>query len=211
MSAPDAVWTETPAGRPTQRRRPIAWLLRSLKIAALGLGLTGGSIGTYWGVLQYQGNLHAVGGGTLYRSAQLSKAEFAAAAQRYGIKSVLNLRGGHPGQAWYDDEIAAAGALGLAHYDIALSAKRVVGPEQITEILDVLRRAPKPLLVHCRSGSDRSGLVAALYRFAEAGATAEEAAGELSLLYGHFPYLTSRSGAMDESFRGFAAGAASQH
>ena len=86
------------------------------------------------------------------------------------------------------------------HYDYPISAKRVVTPQQIGEILDIVRQAPKPLLVHCKSGSDRAGLVAALYRFAEAGASADEADGELSLAYGHFPYLTSRSGAMDDSF-----------
>ena len=86
------------------------------------------------------------------------------------------------------------------HYDYPISAKRFVTHQQIADILDILRRAPKPLLVHCKSGSDRAGLVSALYRFALAGAPAADADGELSIVYGHFPYLTSRSGAMDASF-----------
>jgi protein tyrosine/serine phosphatase len=180
--------------------------MRSLKIAGVSVGLTAASIGSYWGVLQYEGNLHAVSAGILYRSAQLSKTETRWAVREYGIKSVLNLRGANAGSPWYDDEIEAAGELGLAHFDYPLSAKRFVTSQQIAEILDIVRRAPKPLLIHCKSGADRAGLVAALYRLSETGASAEEADRELSLVYGHFPYLTSRSGAMDDSFWAFVRG-----
>jgi protein tyrosine/serine phosphatase len=169
----------------------------------VSVGLIAASIGGYWGILQYQGNLHAVSEGVLYRSAQLSKSETRWAVREYAVKSVLNLRGAHKGQSWYDDEIAAAGELGLAHFDYPLSAKRFVTSQQIKEVLDIVRKAPKPLLIHCKSGADRAGLVAALYRFSETGASAAEADRELSLVYGHFPYLTSRSGAMDDSFWAF--------
>jgi len=192
-----------PDAEPATRSRPIAWLIRSLTIAGVSVGLMAAAIGGYWGVLQYEGNLHAVSTGILYRSAQLSKTETRWAVREYQIKSVLNLRGAHAGQPWYDEEIAAAGELGLAHFDYPLSAKRFVTSQQIDEILDIMRKAPKPLLIHCKSGSDRTGLVAALYRFSETGAAAAEADRELSLVYGHFPYLTSRSGAMDDSFWAF--------
>ena len=54
------------------------------------------------------------------------------------------------------------------------------------------------------SGADRAGLVAALYSYAIDGKSAEAAAGQLSLLYGDFPYLTSGTIAMDESFWRYA-------
>jgi protein tyrosine/serine phosphatase len=197
----------TTGGR-APRSRPVAWALRSLKIAALAVGLTAVSIGGYWGILQYEGNFHVVSDGTLYRSAQPSQSEIKAAVREYGIKSVLNLRGANRGSPWYDDEVAESRALGLVHYDYSLSAKRFVTRGQIADILDILREAPKPLLIHCKSGADRAGLVAALYRFAIAGASAEEADRELSLVYGHFPYLMSRSVAMDDSFWAFVHGTA---
>jgi protein tyrosine/serine phosphatase len=207
MTAKQLGWANAKTGGRTDRSSPIARLIRSLKIAAVVVGLTAGSLGGYWGILQYEGNLHVVSAGILYRSAQLNKTETRWAAREYGIKSVLNLRGAHAGEAWYDDEIAAAGELGLAHFDYPLSAKRFVTSQQIADILDIVRRAPKPLLIHCKSGSDRTGLVAALYRFAETAASAQEADRELSLVYGHFPYLTSRSGAMDDSFWAFVRAA----
>jgi len=192
-----------PDAEPATRPRPLCRLIRCLKIAGVSVALIAAAIGGYWGILQYEGNLHAVTAGVLYRSAQLSKNETRWAVRQYQIKSVLNLRGAHAGQHWYDDEIAAAGELGLAHFDYPLSSKRFVTSQQIEEILDIVRQAPKPILIHCKSGADRSGLVAALYRYSETGASAADADRELSLVYGHFPYLTSRSGAMDDSFWAF--------
>jgi hypothetical protein len=48
----------------------------------------------------------------------------------HGIKSILNLRGAHSGQSWYDDEVAVSGELGVAHYDYGLSAGRPVTGKQ---------------------------------------------------------------------------------
>jgi protein tyrosine phosphatase (PTP) superfamily phosphohydrolase (DUF442 family) len=193
------VAADAAAARPA-RARPIVWLMRSLKVAALSVGLSAASIGAYCGVIIYQGNFHAVEAGVLYRSAQPGREDLVVAARQHGIKSVLNLRGPNPGSPWYDEEIAASRELGLAHYNYPISAHRLLTRQQMAELLDIVRQAPKPLLIHCMSGADRAGLLSALYRFALAGATPEDAERELSLVYGHFPYLTSRSGAMDDSF-----------
>ena len=48
-------------------------------------------------------------------------------------------------------------------------------------------------------------LVAALYLAQIENRPVDEAAGQLSLIYGHFPYLTSKTGAMDRSFRDYVA------
>jgi protein tyrosine/serine phosphatase len=182
------------------RSTPVAALIRATKICVVALGTTGASIASYWALTQYEGNFHVVAQGALYRSAQLTKVELEEVVRDHGIRSILNLRGAHPGDPWYDDEVAASEKLGVAHYDYALSSKRIVTGEQITEILAILGSAPKPLLVHCRSGADRAGLVSALYLFVGQGKTAHEADRELSLAYGHFPYLMSKTRAMDDSF-----------
>jgi protein tyrosine/serine phosphatase len=180
-------------------------LTRTLAAGVIFIGLTAGSIGGYWGAVQYKGNFHTVEEGAFYRSAQLSKAELQTAIREHRIKAILNLRGAHPGEPWYDDEVAVSKALGVAHYNYGLSAYRFVTDQQIADLLGIVRAAPKPLLVHCKSGADRAGLVSALYRHAVEGASTEEADGQLSLAYGHFPYLMSRSRAMDDSFWAFVA------
>ena len=105
--------------------------MRSIKIGIVAVGLTAGSCGAYWGAIQYQGNFHAVKEGAFYRSAQLSKDELQSTIREHKIRSVLNLRGAHPGQAWYDEELAVSQALGVAHYDYALSSHRFVTRQQI--------------------------------------------------------------------------------
>lgn len=187
------------------RVRYARWFLTAVLFAA---GVPGGGYAAYCGIIIATGNLHAVEPGRLYRSAQLDKAGLGAVIALYHLHSVLNLRGPNPNSAWYVDERAAARQAGVAHYDVALSARRAPAPEQIARILDILRTAPKPLLIHCRSGADRTGLVAALYRYAIEHQPAAQAAGELSLRYGHFPYLTSGTGAMDAGFAAFVQAAA---
>src|SRR4051812_13007227 len=97
MSIPQASLADPPISGVTAPRPPFAVLVRGLKIAVVSLGLFAASIGGYWGVLQYEGNFHTVAAGVLYRSAQPSKAELAAAVREHGIKSVLNLRGANSG------------------------------------------------------------------------------------------------------------------
>lgn len=205
MTSRPLEWTETGTGRRLWRARPVVWLVRTMAVAAVSLGVGATGLAIYCGAIIYDGNFRAVEEHVLYRSAQPGRGELEAFARQYGLKSVLNLRGAHPGTYWYDQEMAAAHDLGLSHYDYPLSAKRFVTGRQIADILAIIRHAPKPLLIHCQSGADRAGLVAALFRYAVAGDSAAEADRQLSLAYGHFPYLTSRSGAMDDSFWAYVA------
>jgi protein tyrosine phosphatase (PTP) superfamily phosphohydrolase (DUF442 family) len=145
-------------------------------------------------------NFQTVVPGTVYRSGQLIGGQWAAYLQKYAIKSLLNLRGERRASGWYQEEMRMAVQLGVTHYDVKLSAIREVDSGMLETILAIMRQAPKPLLIHCRSGADRSGLIAAMYLFAIEGQRAEAAAQQLSIFYGHFPYLFSRSGAMDRSF-----------
>jgi protein tyrosine/serine phosphatase len=181
-------------------------LLRRLVLAgvtSLGLLLvTAGGLYIYW---QAGGNFHEVEPGRYYRSAQLAPTDLDRAIRRYGIRSILNLRGKKAGSAWYDGEVATSRADGVVHLDYAILAEHPVTVTQMTEILAILRDAPQPVLVHCQAGSDRTGLVTALYLLARGKdlATAEQA---LSLWrYGHFPYLGNKTQAMDDSFHTFVS------
>ena len=89
------------------RRAPKA-LTRTVTAGVIFIVLTAGSIGGYWGAVQYGGNFHTVEEGALYRSAQLSADELQTAIRDHGIKAILNLRGAHPGEPWYDGEVAVS-------------------------------------------------------------------------------------------------------
>lgn len=145
-------------------------------------------------------NFHTVLAGELYRSAQPSSAELSRYGREYGIRTVVNLRGAQPGSPWYEAEIAAAAKLGLEHRDFGISAGAILEPDEADRLIALLSQAPKPILIHCRSGSDRTGLAAALYLAAIAGVEEEEAEEQLSILYGHFSLPFTPSFPMDLSF-----------
>ena len=174
--------------------------------AAIAIAAPAASYAGYCGIVIWSGNHHTVDEGRLYRSAQLSGPELGREIDAHHIRTVLNLRGPNPSKDWYRDELTATQAHGAQHYDIGISARSTVPEEKVAQIVAVLRDAPKPILVHCASGSDRTGFVSALYRYAVLEQGAGKAEQELSLWYGHFPYLGSRSAAMDTSFATYTAG-----
>jgi protein tyrosine/serine phosphatase len=145
-------------------------------------------------------NVHAVVPGELYRSAQPTAADLRTYAQRYGLRTVINLRGANPGKAWYEAERREAEALGLTMIDVTLSAKHVLPPDQAEALIAVMRRAAKPALVHCASGADRTGLAAALYLAAVARQGEAAAEEQMSWRYGHVVLPGSRRRAIDDSF-----------
>ncbi|TCS05395.1 dual specificity protein phosphatase family protein [Rhizobium sp. BK418] len=156
--------------------------------------------GLYLGGLQLSGNFHEVLPGELYRSAQPSPADIDKYAARYGIKTILNLRG-EDSADWYLKETEAAKKAGITHIDYGLSASKEVTHEQALELLALLRNAQKPILIHCQAGADRTGLVSLLYLQQIAGLDEETAERQLSVRYGHIgiPYL-SAAFAMDISW-----------
>lgn len=65
---------------------------------------------------------------------------------------------------------------------------------------------PKPILIHCRSGADRSGLAAALYVSKVAGLDNAKAEAQLSFYYGHVGIpVVSAAYAMDKSLKDIEA------
>lgn len=174
--------------------RAIAVTLGALLICA---GLAGG-----WAIgLQIVGNVHVVEDGALYRSAQLNDKRLTDVIAAYGIKSVINLRGENRGLWWYDNELEVTTAQGVSHFDVRMSALRETDDATVTQLMETMRTAPRPILIHCESGSDRTGLATALYERFVKKRPAEVAADQISFRYGHFPWLGNRTVAMDRTFK----------
>jgi protein tyrosine phosphatase (PTP) superfamily phosphohydrolase (DUF442 family) len=145
-------------------------------------------------------NVHTVIPGEVYRSAQLSPGRLEKLIETQKIRSVLNLRGASPGVEWYDQERAVAAKTGATHIDYELGSAKEVTPEQARELIALMDKAPKPILIHCWGGADRTGLASALYLY-KLAEKKDLAAGALSFRYHHLGWTSA--GAMDRSFAAF--------
>ncbi len=117
---------------------------------------------TVGGFLALYPNFHTVIPGKVYRSAQLNKREFLYYIKKNHIKSVINLRGSANRSNWYHQEIAATQQTNIKHYDLHLRAMKTNSKQHMLALVKLLETSPKPVLVHCWHGADRTGLASAM-------------------------------------------------
>ncbi len=133
-------------------------------------------------------NLHTVIPGAIYRSAQLDPEELTAVAAELELASVLAVRAARPNKDWYVEEVRVARQLELLLTDINFDADRMPSRQQLRELVDQLDNAPRPLLLHCRAGVERSGLASAVALLLE-GESLASARDQFSLRFGFHPWL----------------------
>lgn len=144
--------------------------------------------GALFRVWLFGDNLHVVVPG-VHRSAQLDPARLDAVARELGLRSLLNLRGGHDGNGWFRAEQQVAAARGLETYTLRLSARRLPSQPDLVRLVEILETAERPLLIHCLRGTDRSGLAAALAVLLDGG-DPERARREYGLVHGYVGALS---------------------
>ncbi|MGO9954150.1 MAG: dual specificity protein phosphatase family protein [Dissulfurispiraceae bacterium] len=143
-------------------------------------------------------NFHTITEAEAYRSAQMDGYELKNCINKYHIKSILNLRGKNSNEKWYIDEMKVSSEYNVKHYDVSLSASQEPTPKETQIILQLFKSAPRPILMHCQAGADRSGLVAAMWKVIVDNKSKIEASKELSILYGHLSL--GPASAMDRFF-----------
>ena len=64
--------------------------------------------------------------------------------------------------------------------------------EHVAEVLAIIQEAPKPVLVSCRAGVDRTGIIAAAYRVLVDGMSREDAIAEMDGFHSPWDPLNAR-------------------
>ena len=96
------------------------------------------------------------------------------------IKTVVNLRGESPNEAWYDREREGVEAIGAKWIQLPTSGYLEPPPETVNAFFDIVEdRANWPVFLHCQMGIHRTGLMLALYRMQYQGWTGEQAWAEM--------------------------------
>ncbi|MGV6827413.1 MAG: tyrosine-protein phosphatase [bacterium] len=107
-------------------------------------------------------NFHVVEPDQVFRSAQLDAVTLSDKIREHDIRTVINLRGANAGKDWYDAEKRVADKLSIDHFDVRLVSTQLPTYPELQRLLELLDQAPRPLLIHCAHGADRSGLASAL-------------------------------------------------
>lgn len=135
-------------------------------------------------------NFHVIEPQQAYRSAQLSNSAFESYVKKHHIRTIINLRGIEKNKPWWRNEHALTHKLNLHFVNIPLLANRFPSPKQVKELLETFKLVPRPILIHCHHGRDRTGLAAALWVLEEMNLDKEMALTQLNYSpFGHMSWL----------------------
>jgi protein tyrosine phosphatase (PTP) superfamily phosphohydrolase (DUF442 family) len=134
-------------------------------------------------------NFHAVVDNEVYRSAQLASDSLQNHIVHEHVRSIINLRGANPGREWYQQEREVARRNGVTHFDVPIDSDSPPTGQELMDLVKVLEGCPKPVLLHCQSGIDRSGVAAAIsILLLDPEGSVDKALDQLGLRFGHMPW-----------------------
>lgn len=127
-------------------------------------------------------NKHKLAPG-VWRAAQPAPHQIGAFA-RQGVRTIVNLRGPRVcGSYWL--ERRACARYGIKLVDYTVYSRGAPSPREIHGAAELFRSIEYPVVMHCKSGADRAGLMSALFKHFHEGEPIEQAKLQLALKYGH--------------------------
>ena len=131
-------------------------------------------------------NFHWVIPGEAARAMQAWAGGLGPFLKRRGIRAIINLRGRNDDLAWWKKETAIAKSAGIAHLDAMLDSRKLPTQDMLVRLIETFDTAPRPFLLKCSGGQDRTSYAAALYLVHRDGWQAMAAA---QAQFARFPYL----------------------
>lgn len=136
--------------------------------------------------------------GGFFRSSQVSASQLRALVNHARLRTLVNLRGRNERSGFYRIEVEWAERLGVRMVNMKLLSRGLLPAHEILEVKAFIDSMELPGVAHCKSGADRAGLFAALYRHFRLGEPIERVKEELSWRYGHFSQ--AQTGVLDYFF-----------
>lgn len=171
-------------------------LVRTVLGLTLFFGFVYGVYTEYRVFWEHKKRLREVTTGRLYRSGQMTASGFRDAIREHGIKCIVNLQNEDEGgrdlvRSWIDashlPEAELCKELGVRYIQLAPDlVPRSVPPGTRPAVIEEMLSAyddPQnfPMLIHCKAGLHRTGILAAIYRMEYEGWTPDQAYRELAL------------------------------
>lgn len=150
-----------------------------------------GLIRTIWS------NRYRVPGG-LYRANQPSPGMVRWYRRRLGVRAILNLRGENDEYGFYRLEKRACIREGVRLVNAKTWSRGLLTVPELEHLKVVIETVETPAVAHCKSGADRAGFFAVLWRHWRLGEPIESALSELHWRFGHFK--SAKTGMLDHFF-----------
>lgn len=146
----------------------------------------------------YWHNKHQIAPG-MWRCNQPAPGRIKAAAAD-GIKTIINLRGPRDDGGWRLEAEACA-QTGITLLDFTARSRAAPDKAMLHAARALFAEAELPAMMHCKSGADRAGLMAALYLLIVEKRPARQAAAQLAWKYGHVKQ--AKTGLLDAFFAAY--------
>ncbi len=140
-------------------------------------------------VLDILYNFHWVREGEAARSSQANFGGLEGLMRRHGLNAIINLRGENNDLSWWRYERRVCARLGARHFDAMLDSRHLPTRNMLVRLTEAFETAPRPFLLKCSGGHDRTALAAALFVIHRGGWAGRDTAMRQfdSRLYGHTP------------------------
>lgn len=146
-------------------------------------------------------NFHWVEPGVMARANQPSPEHIARYAHQ-GFKTILNLRGAS-NTGYYALEREACERHGVELIDVRMFSREAPSTAQVRHAKALFETIKYPALMHCKSGADRAGAMAVLYKHLKMGVPIADAVEQLSVKYLHVKH--GKTGVIDYFFERYLA------
>ena len=141
-------------------------------------------------------SLHKISENT-YRSNQPFPWQILADKNKRGVKTIINLRGIRNCSSFFlEKETCERHNIKLINFPVTSRAAPKV--ETILAAKKLFNEIEYPIIMHCKSGADRAGLMSALYLILHKNISVIEAKKQLSFKYLHIKY--AKTGILDAFF-----------
>ena len=114
--------------------------------------------------------------------------------KKLGIKTIINLRGGKKDGGWFLEKNACE-KNGLELVNLVARSRAAPDKNMIFKAKAVFETIKYPALIHCKSGADRAGIIAFLFKVIKSKENPEVAKKQLSLKYLHVKH--AKTGILD--------------
>lgn len=146
-------------------------------------------------VIRY--NFHKISEG-VYRSSQPTMMQLERDVKKYGIKTILNLKGPNTNSAYYAFEVEKCRELGIKLIDINIQSRSIPDAQKIKQAKEIFESIEYPMWMHCKAGADRTGIYATLFQYFHENIPIEQT-NQLALIpFGHLKH--SNAGKVDYFF-----------